>query len=101
MERQAFALINEARRAQGCPLLEWNDTAAAVARAAGGAPQAGLPRAMAVTPLVRWDEATGMLARLGVEMLDPSYASASQIESATTQLQPTERPGAGAAAMPP
>ena len=33
MERQAFSLVNEARRAQGCPLLAWNDTAAAVAQA--------------------------------------------------------------------
>ncbi|MEJ2289282.1 MAG: TolC family protein, partial [Deinococcales bacterium] len=48
---------------------------------------AALPR----TPQLLQSEQGLVLARLGVEMLDPSYASASQIESAKTQLQTTEK----------
>ncbi len=48
---------------------------------------AALPR----TPQLLQSQQGLVLARLGVEMLDPSYASESQIESAKTQLQTTEK----------
>ncbi|HSJ74234.1 MAG TPA: hypothetical protein VK904_07950, partial [Miltoncostaeaceae bacterium] len=59
-------LLAAARRALA--LSEW-ELAERLARAAGDDPQAVLTRAIAVTPLVRWDEATGMLARLAVDSL--------------------------------
>ncbi len=46
-----------------------------------------LPR----TPQLLQSQQGLVLAGLGVQMLDPSYASASQIESAKTQLQTTEK----------
>ena len=48
---------------------------------------AALPR----TPQLVQSEQGLALARLGVSLLDPSYASTSQIASATTQLQTTEK----------
>jgi DNA-binding CsgD family transcriptional regulator/type II secretory pathway predicted ATPase ExeA len=60
-------LLAAARRALA--LSEW-ELAERLARAAGDDnPQAVLTRAIAVTPLVRWDEATGLLARLAVDSL--------------------------------
>ncbi|HEX6425372.1 MAG TPA: LuxR C-terminal-related transcriptional regulator [Acidimicrobiales bacterium] len=60
-------LLAAARRALA--LSEW-ELAERLSRAAGDDdPQAVLTRAIAVTPLVRWDEATAMLARLAVDSL--------------------------------
>ena len=48
-------------------------------------------RALPRTPQLLQSQQGLVLARLGVQMLDPSYASDSQIESAKTQLQTTEK----------
>ena len=48
-------------------------------------------RALPRTPQLLQSQQGLVLARLGVSLLDPSYASASQIESAKTQLQTTEK----------